>query len=279
MRFVPVALIRDRSLRRGQVVSRSQVMRGPLDGPDVPAQQHPVFTPPSNPNAMIWRYMDFTRYVAMLETGSLFFSRADRLDDPFEGTLSRQTMAAWLDLVRHHNLPDDFVDTPRRFARAFRRHTFLNCWHLAEYESAAMWRLYSKTDEAIAVQSTFARLQEVLPEKAHVGLVRYVDYDSFVIPQGNTMWPFLFKRRSFEHEREVRAVIQEAPLRNNEIDLDFEPTATGKLVPVDLSGLIDTLYVAPLTPDWYLDLVVNVTKRYRFGHAVRRSRLQEDPFL
>jgi hypothetical protein len=223
--------------------------------------------------------MDFTKYVAMLQTGCLFFSRADRLDDPFEGTLSRRTMDAWLGLLRHHKLPEHLAETPRRFAKAFRKHTFLNCWHLADHESAAMWQLYSKTNEAIAVQSTFAKLENVLPDNAHLGVVRYVDYDTFVIPQGNTMWPFLFKRLSFEHEREVRAVMQDAPLRDNALDLEAEPAEPGKLVSVDLASLISTLYVAPLTPDWYLDLVTNVTERYGFQYAVRRSRMEEDPFV
>ena len=33
----------------------------------------------------LWRYMDFTKFVAMLASKSLYFSRVDRLDDAFEG--------------------------------------------------------------------------------------------------------------------------------------------------------------------------------------------------
>jgi hypothetical protein len=36
----------------------------------------------------VWRYMDFVKFVAMLEHGGLYFSRADLLDDPFEGTFT-----------------------------------------------------------------------------------------------------------------------------------------------------------------------------------------------
>jgi hypothetical protein len=39
---------------------------------------------------------------------------------------------------------------------------FVNCWHMNEHESAAMWRLYSQADEAICVQSTFARLADAV---------------------------------------------------------------------------------------------------------------------
>ena len=44
----------------------------------------PVFTTPANPGIKIWRYMDFTKFVSMLENGGLFFARADQLEDEFE---------------------------------------------------------------------------------------------------------------------------------------------------------------------------------------------------
>jgi hypothetical protein len=37
--------------------------------------------------------MDFTKYVSMLDSGSLFFARADLLGDPFEGSSSRANIA------------------------------------------------------------------------------------------------------------------------------------------------------------------------------------------
>jgi hypothetical protein len=43
-----------------------------------------VFSQP-NDQARIWRYMDFTKFISVLENGGLFFSRADYFSDPFEG--------------------------------------------------------------------------------------------------------------------------------------------------------------------------------------------------
>ena len=40
-------------------------------------------------DAVLWRYMDFTKFVSLLEKSSLFFARADKLEDPFEGYLPR----------------------------------------------------------------------------------------------------------------------------------------------------------------------------------------------
>lgn len=37
------------------------------------------------PEAALWRYMDFTKFVALLKDNALYFARADHLGDPFEG--------------------------------------------------------------------------------------------------------------------------------------------------------------------------------------------------
>lgn len=36
-------------------------------------------------DAKLWRYMDFTKFVAMLNNKALYFCRLDHLGDPFEG--------------------------------------------------------------------------------------------------------------------------------------------------------------------------------------------------
>jgi hypothetical protein len=58
----------------------------------MPASEHPVFLPPDDPGAQIWRYMDFTKFVSMLDNGGVFFCRADKLGDKFE---ARTRNALW----------------------------------------------------------------------------------------------------------------------------------------------------------------------------------------
>lgn len=55
-------------------------------------EEHPVFNPPSD-DAVLWRYMDFTKFVSLLEKSALFFARADKLGDPFEGAFSKINVA------------------------------------------------------------------------------------------------------------------------------------------------------------------------------------------
>ena len=46
------------------------------------------FTPPPD-NAVLWRYISFTKFVSLLTRKALFFARADKLGDPYEGSLSQ----------------------------------------------------------------------------------------------------------------------------------------------------------------------------------------------
>jgi hypothetical protein len=234
---------------------------------------HEVFVQPASPNAKVWRYMDFTKYVALLEAGALYFCRIDKLGDPFEGSTTVASKKAWEALFANPSLQQisDWQASMAGFRRLVREGNFANCWHAAEHESAAMWRLYSGADEAIAIQTSYARLVHALPEKVMVGLVKYIDYDSAKMPGNNMLWPIMHKRLSFEHEHEVRAVL-----------MAMEETTSGQSgrnVVVDLNALIERVYVSPSSPDWYYELVGTITAKLGFGFPMARSRLSEQPVL
>ena len=50
------------------------------------------FHNPSPADAILWRYMDFTKFVSLLETRTLFLARADKLGDPFEGSVPKNNI-------------------------------------------------------------------------------------------------------------------------------------------------------------------------------------------
>jgi hypothetical protein len=51
--------------------------------------QHPSFKTPTNQDIRIWRYMDLSKFLAILQKQSLFFPRATLLGDPFEGSSTK----------------------------------------------------------------------------------------------------------------------------------------------------------------------------------------------
>lgn len=46
-----------------------------------------IFSAPKDKNTKIWRYMDFTKFVALLTQSELFFASPEQFDDPCEGSL------------------------------------------------------------------------------------------------------------------------------------------------------------------------------------------------
>jgi hypothetical protein len=249
-------------------------------------------------DSVLWRYLDFPKFVSMLKESSLWFSRADLLGDPLEGSftqareIERQRMLAnppggqtraELEAVFRHN---------ERVVSDSLRTVYINCWHCGTHESMALWRGYGGGPYAIAVRTTFGLLDSLLPEKfsgssvvaggapaqnddgppaampIFLTKVRYIDHGSTTerLPDENNMFtPFAFKSLSFAHESEVRAVYWNIPgfdLATGEL---VEPP--GLFVPVQLQTLITEVVVSPLAPAWFGHLVQNVTDRYGFSFA------------
>lgn len=243
---------------------------------------HPVFKSPEDREIKIWRYMDFTKFVHMLETSSLFFCRADCFEDPFEGSYPRfnETVRP----LTYDKLPPEQQANASRqlsFYTAWARQwTTVNCWHMNNHESAAMWKLYARTNEAIAIQSTFVRLHESMDEQTHIGKVTYIDYETQWVSENNGFYPYVNKRLSFEHERELRAVYQvPMPIIGNAIDYNAKAPKGGILKPVDLTLLIEKALVAPTSPSWYLELLQNIVRRYKLTFPVMSSSLDLSPFF
>ena len=57
-------------------------------------------TPPDDRDTL-WRYMSLEKFVNMLETKSLFFTRADKFEDPFEGFIPPALVELYRESVKH----------------------------------------------------------------------------------------------------------------------------------------------------------------------------------
>jgi len=240
------------------------------------AGHDPIFPQPENLDCKIWRYVDFTRFISMLEHKALYFCRDDKLGDPFEGSVP---VANWEDrrLMLEHKGQKPFLHHDvAEVRKAERKLVFVSCWHMNQHESAAMWKLYAKTDEAIAIQSTYSRLLSCTGERAHVGVVTYIDYETERIAKDYPPDVFMYKRRSFEHEQEVRALIVNKPKAGTRLS-DEEAYEHEIWNPVNLEQLVQTVYVAPSSPAWFKDLVEKVVSTYELNIPVAQSSLDRDP--
>jgi len=243
-------------------------------------ENHPDFESPNNKDVKVWRYMDFTKFVSLLEKKSLYFARADKFNDPFEGSYSKLNIEKRFDTYKDI-IPNDKIEAMSIYNEKYPRFIFLNCWHLNNFESAAMWNLYLKSNEGISIQSSFKRLTECFHKHTDnnifVGKVKYIDYDKDWLPEGNILHPFMHKRKSFEHEKEIRAVILDLNTKNQKLDLDSIKFSHGFYVPIDLEILIEKIYVSPTSPDWFYTLVKSITNKYEIDKDVIKSNLSDDP--
>jgi len=250
---------------------------------------HPSFPQPQNPETKIWRYMDFTKLSAIFEQNGLFFSRADLLGDPFEGSYSKENAddrvrsEVYKEDSKRLNIPiEKMIAASKNFGvlRKWQRQWMMvSCWHMNEFESAAMWKLYTKTNESICIQSTYEKLASVLHDKIYIGEVQYVDYNREWIGERNLFTPYMHKRKSFEHEHEIRAISDQSPKIPMPMESGETPPEFGVWHDIDLHQLIERIYIAPSSPIWFRELVEKVTVRYGFEIDVIKSSLDDEPFF
>lgn len=205
-----------------------------------------------DPGQKIWRYMDFARFVSLLHSKALFFSQIKIQQDRLEGNPG-YTGPPGSDLNRFFRQSYDAPNMPWAYS-------VISSWHMSDYESSAMWRLYVPNNEGIAVQTTVDKLKQSLLlddtvlREVKTGKVNYapapepipgdkdgISYDVYCF----------FKERFYEHEKEFRILGVAANIAKVNED-------RGVYVPVDLSRLIEFVYVDPNAETWFYQLVRSV---------------------
>ncbi len=264
-------------------------------------ESHPDFKPPSNPDGCIWRYMEFTKLLSLLDKEALYFARLDHLAefDPFEGSYTYQNLA--FDEIKYNDVPKEYWEKmgivnegifnsfvqsnkqSRNITKKGREMTFVNSWHVGDHESAAMWKIYLASDAGIAIRSTYNKLKDSLFKYTEfgifIGMIEYLDYKTQIIKMDNALRPFISKRKSFEHENELRALIWTPQHGKNDIRGVNNKFASrkGLYVDVDLDTLIESIFVSPNAPAWFVELVESATKKFGFPKSVEQSDLSEGP--
>jgi hypothetical protein len=190
--------------------------------------------------------------------------------------------------------PHGFAERESKTNKRMKALSFVSCWHASEYESAAMWKLYSREDAGVAVISTMERMAKFTvlpPETAHgiLAPVEYLDFESFSdTHHAGTQAALGFaKRKSFEHEKEVRGLIriENLPPDPNLLDSELYIESLKASVPVgvnaevDLKQLVENICVSPFAGAWFINLVKNAASRAGLGSVVLTSKLVGTPIF
>ena len=279
-----------------------------VQGKGIGGPIHTLDIPPID--AQLWRYMNFAKFVSMLEARRLFFTRADKLDDPFEGAWSEETLRQLDSLIRHgddkgHEDPvtGDRYASQKEIARLWkqmiqghfqqkRRFLLINCWRESEHESEAMWNQTPRHGERyeLAIKTDFKSLVHSFPSRSRlpdiVARVQYIPYQTKEMPLSLAA-PYFHKRIEFQDEREVRAIMSATPYvpdpahpdRNDVMAPDYSKDVcdVGLGYDVNPADLIHEVVISPHAQSWLSELVARVIERYGLQIPVSQSQLLGAP--
>jgi hypothetical protein len=232
--------------------------------------------------------MDIVKFISLIDRQSLFFTRLDNLEDPFEGSLTKRRQANRKDLEERYGAI--LYRDSRRLVESILVNTIVNCWHMNVGESFAMWKLYVPNNQGIVIHSTIDRLIRSFrlyegedPQQegywmpklfVKIGIVKYIDFDHY---DGVGEDIFLLKRFSYQHEQELRAVIEDKSFMGDPHPDDPRFRGAGDYVPCDIETLIKEIYVPPGTPSWIRSTITSLAKKYGYSFPVNTSVLDREP--
>lgn len=242
------------------------------------------------PDQVIWRYINYDKFVSLLQSRALYFCRADLLGDQHEGTLTPKTVGKQEELLRNMlSLNPTLASNPALMEsavqarrenlgeaiKAAREWAYVVCWHVSDHESDGMWKLYG---ESVAIRSTVEALGNSMTaagEKIYLATVKYIDEKTEEIPIHDGHLPLVHKRRAFDHESEVRGIVLQSLPHN----LASPNPTSGILVPTDLKTLVNEIYVSPKSPVGFLEKVGGVARQAGLDCPIVRSALADEPLF
>lgn len=233
---------------------------------------YPYLQQPAD-DARLWRYMAPTAFLSMLLGRSLFFATLESFEDPFEGV----PPPAVLEAARSARGPEA-VDPARGLAawktmiERCRATICASCWHVGDDESEAMWKLYGRFEDGLAVVSTLKSIRATF--RVHDITGGLVDYSGREFEPGdadeNLLQWATTKRPSYKHEREFRLLVRRAA--------DDRARGDGVAVPIDPEVLIGEVVLSPRMQRWQIDLFRGLLDQLAFKRPVRESSLLTSPF-
>jgi hypothetical protein len=175
----------------------------------------------AEPQTKIWRYMDFAKFVSLLDKDSLFFVQVKYLDD--EGHLDTPPGSdLW------HYLQNIYETHPR----SWWLYLVVSCWHMSDDEVDNMWGRYIPVgNQGVAIQSRVERLLQSLDcsglEDVRDGKVNYFELRVEPGPEGAGVEVNYFHRDPaymLDQEYRVLAHAKDIPPANKQRGCTYRAT-------------------------------------------------------
>ena len=194
-------------------------------------------------NNAIRRYMSFDKLMDLIQFDRIYLSRADILEDKFEGHYTRliYDIAQGVSIISNGVADNTGILKTRE---KWRKMTYINCWTRSFSDNIALWKIYGGTKNSVAIETT----EECLEQELRIGgmdgnwemvsngkpksfplrdtfdlrelaihKVKYIDYNSPCNELAKDLLlsdpevPFFHKDNAFEYEKESRVICQPCP--------------------------------------------------------------------
>jgi len=221
----------------------------------------------------LWRYMDISKFISMLDSNAIWLARVDTVKDKHEGRF-HDDMRKMIDAA-YRNFSDTDkspIENADDFQDYLVKNTFISCWHKNFDENMVMWEIYGRDNSSLAVQTTVGRIRSNIDTSKLNGwslIMKDIDYKNADEVQGVIKYEecFFRKRRHYVYEREVRISLdkynKDAPIKN---------TPYGYLLPCKLNLTIENILVHPDCEDWFLKVVESICNKYKICAPISRGK-------
>jgi hypothetical protein len=171
----------------------------------VPVESHVYVLEPAE-DAVVWRFLDMTKFRDLMANEELYFRRADRFaKDPNEGIPPDDWLRATLKLQKYVLADEVKLSAEKGNLSQFREASYISCWHLFNEEDAEVWREFAPY--GVAIRTRYGLLKDALNsliDQILLGLTRY----GYKLTDPHNLIQFIFtKGTDFIKEREVRVVM------------------------------------------------------------------------
>lgn len=222
------------------------------------------------------RYLDLAKFIDLLRTQKLYLRRADLLDDRYEGSFTPKVGEA----IREAFDASESEMTYEVFKNNFRRSSYINCWTASLHDNMALWQIYGKSNNSVAITTTVGRLEsELLKNNAdgytYLYKVEYINHwhydkmDILIFPK-----VFKYKLKAYKYENEVRVIHYKEENLAIQESADIE---SGLYFNVELNQLLRSIVVSPDSEPWFIDIVKDLTRQYGITAPVKSSMMSKKP--
>lgn len=221
-------------------------------------------------NDILYRYMDFYKFVSLVSKKELFFCKANRFEDPLECCYPKDYYASGNSFNRifqregaKHGYIDSEIEKIKervQEAQTIKNKIGVISFCSKDYEYDSLWKLYSNTKTGICLVTSAGKLKASIAQTTYtgpiyIGKVNYRDYEREFIGVSNKFAPIFTKRKEFENEHEVRAIIVKDD--NHQTD-EIE---SGYRIPVDTKMLIEEIILSPSSDESLFVLVKSLLEK------------------